>query len=77
MACKYFISRPFYFSVRAQLGKNVPSSGVETETRIAQGGVRLSSTDFAWFCLTLHFEIIHQPVNFIKTETSFDLTSAI
>ena len=65
MACKYLISRPFYFSGCAQLSKIVHSSGVETEYFNAGGGVRLSPYQCCAVRLTLHFEIVHQPVNFI------------
>ena len=65
MACKYFIRRPFYFSKCAGLGKTAHRSGVEMETRTAKRGVRLSPSGFAWLCAALHFETVHQHVNFI------------
>ena len=57
MACKYLISRPFYFSGSAELRKNVHSSGVETETRIAQEGFDFPPADLHGFALlcTLKF----------------------
>jgi hypothetical protein len=53
MACKYLISRPFYFSVCAQPGKIVHSSGVETEYFNAGGGVRLSPCKRTYFSVSL------------------------
>lgn len=65
MACKYFIRRPFYFSRCAELRKTAHRSGVETEYFDTRVPVRLCSVSRACFCLALHFETVHQHVNFI------------